>query len=98
MFSFHFFGFYIVTSEPRLLFGSRTNVFLFAKAETAVETRHHCAVFLETRKRTARLRQGYGEQAWMAGMKPWRMRALRGEKSSQDSLCGQQIRHAGFGI
>jgi len=38
VFSFDF-GFYIVTSEPRLLFGTRTNVLLSEKAETAFETR-----------------------------------------------------------
>jgi hypothetical protein len=34
------FGFYVVTSEPRFLFGSGANVFLPGKAEMAVETRH----------------------------------------------------------
>jgi len=34
------FGFLVSTSVRPLLFGSRTNVFLSAKAETAAETRH----------------------------------------------------------
>jgi hypothetical protein len=45
VFSFYIFDFYVVTSDQRLLFESRTNVFLSGKAEIAVKTRQ---VFLRT--------------------------------------------------
>jgi len=86
----------------RASFGTRTNVFLSGKAEIAVETRHDCAVFFETQKRTADYPASASSAT--AGRRGWHGWSLGegerfvGERFSQDSLCGQQVRPDGFGV